>query len=46
MRTICAALTAIVTAFSCVTAFAEDGGEITLPERGICSHRGAQTQCP
>ena len=41
MRTICVALTAVVMALCCAPVFAEDGGEITLPERGICSHRGA-----
>ena len=46
MRYFHAALSAVVTALSCALAFAEDGSEIKLPDRGICSHRGAQTQCP
>ena len=39
-------LTAAAAALFCAMAVAQDGSEIKLPDRGICSHRGAQTQCP
>ncbi len=46
MEKIRVALTAAAMALSCAIALAQDGSEVKLPDRGICSHRGARTQCP